>query len=133
MSQENQGQIISCKAANASVTAYRVVTVIAGNTIDVFDTTTSKILGVSIQNAAAAGSAVGVTINGTARVTCNSTINAGAVVAPVAGTGKIAAETALFNTTTTVIPRTLGIALESGTTNAVIEVAIIPNNIRVQF
>jgi len=131
MSQENNGTIISCKAANTNVTAYKIVAVSAENTVALWDTVTSAILGVSSMDAAAANSAVGVVINGTVRVQCGASVGAGSVVCPQTATGKCIEATNTLNTTTTVIPRTLGIALENGSTNSVIEVALMQNNIRV--
>jgi hypothetical protein len=131
MSQENNGVIISCKAADASVTAYKIVAVSGKNTVDLWDTVTSAILGVTTIDAIAAGSAVGVIIGGTARVMCGASVGVGAVVTAQTGTGKCIEAVTTLNTTTTVIPKTLGIALQNGSTNAVIEVSVMPNNIRV--
>lgn len=131
MSQENQGTIISCKANDASITAYKIVTVAGENIVKMWDTTTANILGVTTMDAVATYSAIGVVINGTARVTCGASVGVGTVVAPQTATGKCIEATVLLNTTTTVIPRTLGIALENGSTNSVIEVALMPNNVRI--
>jgi len=132
MSQYRDIPDITLKANSGSSPAYRVVTVSGANTADIWKTATSLILGVSMEDASATGEAWKIRIAGTAKVACGASVSAGALVTPMTGTGKITEATKTYNTTTTVVPRSLGIALEAGSTNSVIEVLIMPNNIRKQ-
>ena len=131
MAQDVNGTIKSFKAASGSVPAYRIAVLTAGNTVGVTFTSTSVIVGITTNDASATGQAVGVCLNGTAKCTCGASVSAGALLTAATDTGKCIDATSVLNTTTTVIPRTIGIALQTGSTNSVIEVAIIPNNVRV--
>lgn len=131
MAQEVNGTIKSFKAASGSVPAYRIAVVTGINTVGVTFTSTSVLVGITANDASATGQAVGVVLNGTAKCMCGASVSAGAILTAQTDTGKCIEATAVLNTTTTVIPRTIGVALQKGSTNSIIEVAIIPNNIRV--
>lgn len=131
MAQEVNGTIKSFKAASGSVPAYRIAVLTAANTVGVTFTATSVLVGITTNDASATGVAVGVVVDGTAKCSCGASVSAGAVLTGQTDTGKCIEATALLNTTTTVIPRTIGVALGKGSTNSVIEVLVIPNNIRV--
>ncbi len=124
MAGENPGVIIS-QDANESITAHRIVSMVAAsdNTVEMYQTSTSNILGVS-HDFGESGGSVPITISGTARVECGASVSTGAIVGPsTASSGQIV-ERANPDTTTTANVKTLGIALQSGSTNSVIKVAL---------
>jgi len=113
------GDIITLPAADTSLTAYRIVEVTSAGYVEMIETITTAIIGVTNNNASATGQAVGVIINGTAKVICNASIPAGSIIgAASASNGK-----ATVGTTTSAI---LGVALESGSTNSIIEITVQP-------
>lgn len=122
---------MSLKANSGSCPAYRFTTVTGNNEAGIHLTATSLILGVSQEDASSTGQAWRIKKEGTTKITCGESISAGALVIPQTDTGKAMSGTKLLNTTTTVIPRSGGIALKAGSTNAVIEVALAINNIRI--
>lgn len=130
MAQDVLGTAISLKAADGSICAWRVATISAKNTVDLHQTTTSKIIGLTINDASNAGDAVGIIVSGIGRAVCNASVSVGAVVCPVADTGKIAEITvdAYTMSTTSVYAKSVGVALQSGSTNSVISVLVMPNN-----
>lgn len=130
MAQENNGKVITLKAADGSVAAYRVVGVSGENQVDVWQTATSLMLGIALNDASATNDAVAVALDGTARACCGASVSAGAILTAQTDTGKVIEATITDNTTTSTVPRTIGVALQSGDTNSVIEVAIIVNNLR---
>lgn len=132
MSVSRVGPDITLKAADGSVTAYRVVTVSGVNQVDVWQTATSLTLGVAQDDASATNDAVGVRIYGTSKATCGESISSGSLLTVQTDTGKILNGTKTYNTGTTAIPRTVGISLQAGSTNAVIEIVLFPDNIRKQ-
>lgn len=126
MSQESN-QIVKSFKANETIPAYAIVHLLTDSTIEVWDTVTSKVIGVS-RDLTQPGAAAAVVIGGTARVLCNASISAGAIVGPTnTNTGSIV-ERGATNTSTSDFARILGIALENGSTNAVVEVLIQPQN-----
>lgn len=126
MSQVRGQTLVSLKSA-ATLSAYRVVRVSAANTVNYHDTTTSLIFGVTTQAAVQTNGAVSICIGGSAKVGCAASVSAGSLVTAQSATAsglimEVGASEAL--TSTTVIPKVLGIALQSGSTNSVIEVAL---------
>lgn len=118
--------------ANATLSAYRVVRYIGSNTVGYVDTTTSHILGITTQDSqGGTGSSIAVAIAGTAKVACAASVSSGSLVTAQSATAsglimEVGASQA--NTTSSAIPKILGIALAAGSTNSVIEVLIQPNN-----
>lgn len=121
-------QLIKSFAVNSSVPAFTIVAIQATSTSQVTNvwTSTLNIVGVALDNASA-GDSVPVAIGGTARVICNVSISAGDLVAPVTSTGFGVGLAATF--TSTALFKHLGVALDNGSTNSVIEVLINPNNV----
>lgn len=129
-------QIVKSFVANSSIPAYVCVTRAATTTLAVspWNTVTAFILGVSA-NAASTGDSVQVVIAGSAKVICQASVSAGALCGPGTvtanitggGPGAILERTGSF--TSTIAYRHLGIALEAGSTNSVIEVLIHVGNI----
>jgi hypothetical protein len=119
MSQLKVGDIITLPAADVSIAAYHIATVDANGRADFPATTTTNVIGVTNNNASATGEAVGIILSGTAKVKLGATVTAGDIVGAITG-GK---GTGVVGTTTAAI---IGIALESGVTNSVIEVTIQP-------
>jgi hypothetical protein len=126
-------EVLASFVAGASIPAYTVVELSADNrTVANWTATTAAgvagmIIGVT-KDVASAGQGIGVVIGGTARVLCNASISAGAIVGPVSATAGLIQAVTLPTTVTGVWPNTLGIALESGSTNAVIDVLLQVNN-----
>lgn len=133
MGVENNGIIISMKAYDVSIPAYRIMGVAAAKTVDIPNTTSSALIGVSTIDASATNQAVGVVISGSARCACGASVSVGATVGCQTSTGKCIEITSLLNTTTTVIPRSIGVALQTGSTNSVIEITVQPVNLQVVF
>ena len=126
MSQQTPGTRLSI-LGNESITAYRVVAVDTDRTVRMWDTSTSNILGVSA-DFGDSSSACQVLLNGTAKVQCALSVGVGAIVGPSTDSNGQIVER--VEATTTSYFKTLGIALESGSTNSVIEVALFINNRR---
>lgn len=126
MSQQLRGKVKSFTAGE-TLTAGLVAYLSAANTVALWITSTASIVGVVEDDAAATNSAVGLTLDGTAKVVCGASVSAGAVVGPMTASAKVV-ERANPATTTTAFQKTLGIALEAGSTDAVIEVALQINN-----
>lgn len=125
MSQQSNQTVKSFVAA-VSIPAHTIVALSAANTVTPVWTATSMIVGVADDNASTNG-AVPVVIAGSAKVICNASISAGSIVGPVTGTGFGVALGATF--TSTALFKHVGIALDAGSTNSVIEVLINVNNI----
>lgn len=124
MGTSNEGQRISMFAADGSVSAYQILTVSGANQVDTWQTNSALILGVAENNASVTNDAISVVINGVAKVRCGASVSAGGILTGQTETGKCVAATITDNTTTSVVPKILGIALEAGSTNAVIAVAL---------
>lgn len=127
------GPNITLQAASGSSPAYRVVA--PGTTssqAQVWVTATTLMIGISQKDASATGEAWNVRIYGTSKATCGASVSSGSILTAQTDTGKVIAGTKTYDTGTTAIPRTIGVALEKGDTNSVIQVLIMPNNIRKQ-
>ena len=125
--------------AAASVTAFRVVapdTALSNGFIRVthIQTETSFILGLS-KDAASTDGAIAITAFGFAKGACGASVSAGSMLTFVTGTAYVVQASATsLNTTTTLIERQIGIALQNGAnTDAVIEVFVNINNSMVRF
>lgn len=123
------GNDISLKANGASCPAYRFATVDGSNQAGIHKTSTSKIIGVTQEDASATGEALLVRLYGTTKITYGASVAAGDLVGPQTATGKAITATDSYATGTTAVPRTGGIALISGSTNAVGEISINIDNI----
>jgi len=120
MSQETPGVKLSYEASD-SLPAQRVVAINSDRTCKLWDTSTSFLAEVN-QRLVDSGAAADVILTGTAKVQCFASVSFGALVAPATGgSGKIQAVT--VNTSTS-FPQILGVALESGSTDASIEVLL---------
>lgn len=123
--------------ASASVPAYGVVAVAAPSggqqRCQVWATTTTHhIIGVAQDNASTDGVVPVATRHGDiCKVICNASVSAGAIVGPTNTlTGAIVERALLTSASTmTIFPR-LGIALQSGSTNSVIDVLLQIDNTR---
>lgn len=128
MSQTRAQTVISLKAAS-TLPAYVVVGVSDANTVSLHATSTSMIFGVTTQASLdGTGTSIAVAIAGTAKVLAGASVSAGSIVTVQTATGYAVAAAAV-NTTTSAIPKILGIALNAGSTNGIIEVALQVNNI----
>lgn len=118
-------------AAGDSLSAYRVVTFDSQSNTGIhivpWVTDTQVIIGVTLGPASFTGEAVDVLLAApTAKVMCNLSVSAGTIVGPATdGAGRVV-ERANPGTVTTFMVPTLGIALEAGDTNSVIEVLLQP-------
>lgn len=118
MSQMKSGDIITLKAV-ASISAYSIVSVNTSGLALMTDTLTTNQIGVS-QDLATTNGAVGIAINGTSKVICGASVTAAdRVGGQTAGAGKAV-------TVDTTTSASIGQALESGSTNSVIEIVIQP-------
>lgn len=112
--------------ANESVGSFLVVAFNASSTADKFrceiaDTTTSRALGIS-QYAASTDGSVEIANAGLSRAQCGASVSAGSYLTWQNGTGKVV-EAGLMDTITAIV-RTIGIALQSGSTDSVIRVDV---------
>lgn len=133
MAQEVNGVIKTFKAFAASIAAYRIVAAGTGkNVARLADTSTCFLIGVSANDISATGQALSVVLNGTAKCMCGASVSSGALLSFQTDTGKCieALASAYNHTTTTIIPRTIGVALQAGSTNSVIEILVNPNNVK---
>jgi hypothetical protein len=125
MSQYTPGVKVSLEADDTLAAFIVVGQGARAHTVNAWQTSSSHVLGVT-EALADSGAAASIIVSGTAKVTCNASIPAFSLVGPVTGSaGLIAAIT--VNTATT-FPKLLGIALENGSTNGVIEVLLQPTN-----
>lgn len=125
-------EVVKTFLCAASVPAYTVVELATEGSIINWTATTAAgvagmIVGVSKDNGST-NTALGIVIGGSARARCNASISAGALVGPVTGTSGLIQAVAMPTTVTGVWPNTLGIAVEPGSTNAVIEILLQINN-----
>lgn len=120
MSQQVPGGLVKSFQAAATLSANRIVALSAANQVGLWNTTTAMIIGVTLEDSRQTGQAIAVALGGTVKVLCNASVSAGAIVGPDTNTGAII-ERANAATNTA---KTLGIALEAGSTNSVIEVAL---------
>lgn len=121
MSQESN-QVVKTFVASESISAYAVVGILAGSYI-AWDTLSANIVGVAMDNASTNG-ALPVCIAGTAKVRCFASVPTSVVVGPAsAGSGSIQNRGAT-GTSTANFEKVLGVSLENGSTNAVIEVLL---------
>jgi hypothetical protein len=122
--------------ARQTLSAYVVVKpATTGNGVLLHDTATAYIKGIT-QDASigGTGTAVLVAIGGTAKAQAGASVSSGSLLTVQTATGYvIEVTTSVLNTTSTVIPRTVGLANGKGSTNALIEVDFAPSNIRVVF
>lgn len=128
-------QIVKSFIANQSITAYTVVTRAATSTYSVapWNTITAQIIGIA-QNNGSTGDAIEVCFGGTSKVYCAASISTGAIVGPntvtanlTGGIGSVIERVSLF--TVTASNKTVGVALEAGSTNSLIEVLIAISNV----
>ena len=120
--------------ASGSVGAYRVVTPAAASAgqrlVQLWTTNTMHIIGVAQDNASNTnGVPVATRLGDIVSCVCDLSVSVGAIVGPATATGGIV-ERALAATAAVWNVPTLGIALESGSTNSVINVLLNVNNIR---
>jgi hypothetical protein len=129
MSQANSGMHHSYKAGE-TIPAYRVVHLSAAHQVCLCDTSTALIVGVSQDQVDTSGFVPVATIYGdSSKVQCFSSIAAGDTVAPATdAAGRISTVTPLPVSTDGVFHPTLGVALQAGSTDSVIEVLLQPNN-----
>lgn len=122
--------VVSFKA-NATISAYRILKLSAANTVALHDTSTALILGVSDDDSSGgANSAIKVVIDGTAKIQCGASVSVGALCTAQTATGLLIESANTFTTTAaSLVPKTIGIALASGSTNSTIEVLLNINNI----
>lgn len=116
-------------AAGDTLGAFRVVTFGGASTtgifVDPWATSTGFVLGITIGPASFTGEAVPVLLMGpTAKASCFASVSSGALVGPATGGAGQIMERANPNTVTTQLLPILGIALEAGDTNSVIEVLL---------
>lgn len=129
MSQYQDPPEITLYSASGSCPAYRVV---APHTSDqtgqVCVTDTSVILGISMNDCSATNQAWRVRVAGTAKATCGASVSSGAILTFQTDTGKVVEGTKSYDTTTTGLLRIVGVAIEKGSTNNVIEILVMPQN-----
>lgn len=139
MAVKNSPQLISFNVDGATIPAYRIAKAAGGTTVAravaLWDTASAVIIGLTQEiSSGATGGSVVVAIGGTAKGNCGASVSAAALLTGLTATGEvIEAGTQILNTTTTIVPRTVGVAMQNGATGSAIEVLVNPNNIRVQF
>jgi hypothetical protein len=120
--------------AIASVSAFRVVApataAVGHRRCQLWTTNTMHIIGVSQENASTNGSVpVATHLGDIVRVVCDLSVSVGALVGPGTATGGIVERALAVTAAVWAVPR-LGIALESGSTNSVINVLLNTENVR---
>jgi len=89
-------------------------------------------MGVTTSEHSVTGAAVSIAIGGTAKISCGENISVGSTVIPQTATGKAMVgprSYAIATGTSAATLRTVGIALENGSTGALMEVLIMPQNV----
>lgn len=137
---EFSNQVVKSFRASASIPAFVVVAPAATNAaveVATHATATVMIVGVSL-HAASTGGAISVAIGGTARVSANASISAGALLGVLTATGFVIEASSTFgllaaSLTNATINRTLGLALSNASTNGTVQVLLNPNNSRIAF
>ena len=116
--------VLSFEAA-ATLSAYRIVKPTTANHVGLWDTSTAQIIGVTLDDSTGGSdSSVAIVIAGTAKVACGASVSTGALVCAQTATGLLIETGAIPTTATSTFPKMLGIALQSGSTNSVIEVLL---------
>ena len=114
--------------AERTLTAGFVAAAVGANQAGLHLTATSHIIGVIDDTQNNSDGAVPIIIAGVARVQCGASVSVGSIVGPATATGTIV-ERAIPATVTTQMFKTLGIALQSGSSGARIKVLLqIVNN-----
>lgn len=116
-------QTVKSYAAERTLTVGLVASAAGANQASLWLTSTSHILGVVENTQNNSDAAVSVIIGGTALAKCGASVSVGALVGPQTATALII-ERAAPNTVTSQLHKTLGIALQSGSANALIEVQL---------
>jgi hypothetical protein len=126
-------QTVITLKGNATIPAYTIVTLVGQNKVGICATTTARIFGVTTQLCAGDGAAAPVCIAGVTRVVAGASVSAGAILcvqgATTTGYAIEATADSFTNTTTTLISKTLGQALQAGSTLSVVNVLLQINNI----
>lgn len=115
--------------ADSTIAAYRVVRATGvAMQVALHNTTTAHILGVTINDSqGGSDSSIAVATAGIVKCACASSVSAGSIVTAQSATASGLIEMAgntVNSTTTSAVPKLLGIALQSGSTNSVIAVAL---------
>ena len=128
MSQHSPAWVINTKT-NATIGAGYVVTPTAAvaKQSSLHITSSTYILGVTLDSVNDTTGTTPVIVAGTAKCVCGASVSVGSIVSPQTDTGKVIEAAPPATNTTAGIP-TLGIALESGSANGMIEVALQINN-----
>lgn len=124
MAYDNKGQVISLIAGD-TLSAHRLVYIstTTGNTVGYVETSSSSPVGVTVDYADS-GAAIGVQINGVAKLQCAVDVVAGDLVCmSTAGSGQIKPQTINLTATSTNIS-IVGIALEAGSVSSLIPVLL---------
>lgn len=134
MSQKRGTNEVNFRNSGATIPAYRVIKPSGNNTVALWDTATAIMIGLSQEQCDSLG-AIQVAIGGTAKGQAGASVSAGALLTGLTATGEVIECLAgsLLATTTTAIPRTIGVALQTGDTGAAIEVLIMPGPLRIAF
>lgn len=97
--------------------------------VDPYLTQTAHVIGITLGGASVTGEAIEVLLAGpTAKVTCNASVSAGALIAVATDAAGRVIESANPATVTTRLVPIIGISLEAGDTNSVIEILLNPEN-----
>ena len=118
--------------AGETLAAFRIVGPSSGTSaVQLWDTSTALFTGVTQDSSSGGtGSSVLVAIGGACKVVCDASVSAGAILTGQTATGLAIAGVNTSDTHTTTLPRSIGVALQAGSTNAVIEMLIGINNIQ---
>lgn len=134
MSQKRGTNEVSFRNSGATIPAYRIVTPSGNNTVALWNTQTAYMLGLSQEQSGDSGTAILVAIGGTAKGQAGASVSAGALLTGLTATGEVIEAAAnILNTTTTVIPRSIGLSLQTGDSGAAIEVLVSPGHVRIAF
>lgn len=131
MSQIRNQSIISMKSADTSAPAYRIVTFATtlANSVQVWETAASLMVGASANEGSATGFAWSIVIGGTCKLMAGENLSQGAQITAQTDTGKAMHAVKDFATGTTQIPRSFGMTLEGISVGAIGEVLIQINNL----
>src|SRR3972149_3564123 len=114
---QQSNQTVKTFSAGASLTAGYVAAISGANQAILHLTSTSHIIGIVEDDQFNSDGAVSIVIAGTARAICALSVSVGAIVGPQTATAKIV-ERAIPLTVTSDMGKSVGIALQSGSTNS---------------
>ncbi len=120
---QHSNQVVKSFSAERTLTAGLVAAAAGANQASLWLTSTSHILGIVEDDQTVSDGAAAIVIGGTAKCTTALSVSVASIVGPQTASAKVI-ERANPDTVTTQLHKTVGIALESGSSDASIEILL---------